>query len=226
MIKKFKFGLLLFILSFAASYFAFGQDILIDDFTKGGSPILAYQSGVHENHYSGDPAHLIGGDRDFVVKADLNALNQISTFQFRPDPSPAGLSAYIHNAAFYSSPRTEICYGCGGTRLHLDLSSYRDDPNGVVRFRFKGLSEVLNLNILLFTGGRYAAAGCNILAYPGEFVFDVPFSKFVNYGADFADITSMTFITQNGSPIGAVEFGLSSITISNTPYGGAFQCHA
>ena len=222
--KIFKLALLL-TLSFITSCIVFAQEILIDDFTKGPSPILAYQSGVHENHYSGDPAHLIGGDRDFVVKADLNALNQISTFQFRPDPSPAGLSAFIHNGAFYSSPRTETCYGCVNA-LHLDLRSYRDDPNGVVRLRFKGLTEVLNLNILLFTGGHYASAGCNVRPYPGELVLDVPFSKFINTGMDFGNVTSMTFITQNGSAIGAVEFALSSITISNTPYVGAQPCQA
>ena len=202
------------------------QDILVDDFTTGGSPILMYQGGDNWASWPGDPNHLIGGVRDFRGYAiGVNPLGQVSTFQFRPDPGPGGNSMYIHNGAFYARPRTELWYGLTNP-LHLDLRSYRDDPNGVVRFKFKGLSGVLNFNVEFFdTKNDYAQNACNINGIDRDFVLDIPVSKFTSDDKfDIGSVHRMVVITQQGNAVGGVAFAISSIAISNTPYPGAYLC--
>jgi hypothetical protein len=200
------------------------QDLTIDDFTTGPSNILMYQSGTtNVSKQTGDPNHLIGGLRYTNVNAKGNTLNQVSTFQFRPDVKN-NQSAFIHNGAFYASPRVDMGYGWGAV-MHVDLGSYRNDSKGLIRVNFKGLAENLNFNIQLFTGTKWAQGGCNIAAYPGAFSVELPLDKFADTGINFADVTYVNFIFQSSSAIGAVNFAVSSIQVSKTPHTGAIPCH-
>jgi hypothetical protein len=215
------FALTLLLLS---SFPLLAQDILVDDFTTASSPILMYRDGdKNVTSWLGDPNHLIGGVRDFNVQASGNRAGQISTFQFRPDLSPGGNSMYIHNAAFYAFPRTEICYGCTNA-LQLDLTSYRNDPNGVLRFRFKGLTANLNFNVVLYDAAHgHTRVGCGVPSAANDFVLDIPVSQFTNT-IDFASVAEIVVVTQSNSPVGGVTFGISSIKFSTTPDQGAYVC--
>ena len=210
-------------LSFAlsAAPLLHAQDLNIDDFQAGGSPILQYLSGVHLSTQTGPTNHIIGGTRSESVNANGNTLNQLSTFQFRPDVQN-NQSAFIQNGGFYAGPRVDMQYGAG-TPMREDLSSYKQ--NGFIRVNFKGLTEGLNFNIQLFTGTKWAQGGCNIGAYPAGFSVELPLSRFVDTGIDFTDVTYMNFIFQSGSAIGAVSFAVTSIEVSNTHKGGAISCH-
>jgi len=207
------------------SFPLFAQDTLVDDSTTASSGILMYRDGdKNVTSWPGDPNHLIGGVRDFNVQASGNHAGQISTFQFRPDLGLGGNSMYIHNAAFYAFPRAEICYGCTNA-LQLDLNSYRADPNGVLRFRFKGLTANLNFNVVLYDAvNRHAQAGCGVPSAANELILDIPVSQFTNT-IDFASVAEIVVVTQSNSPVGGVTFGISSIKFSTTPDQGAFVCH-
>ena len=211
------------VLSLAAmALSAAAQDLTIDDFQTGRSPILKYSSGAtNSSIQTGDPSHLIGGTRQVNVNIAGNPLNQLSTFQFRPDVKH-NLSAFIQNPGFYVSHRIDMAYG-GGAPMHVDLSPYQQ--NGFIRLNFLGLTENLNFNIQLFTGTVWAQGGCNIGYYPGPFSVELPLSKFVDKGVNFADINTMNFIFQSGSAIGIVSSAITSIDASNTSKPGAISCH-
>lgn len=208
----------------AGTPFALAQDLTIDDFTTGKSAILKYKSGnINGTTQIGDPSHLLGGTRSTNFNISANPLQQISTFQFRPDVKNHQ-SAFIHNAAFYAATRIDMGYGAGAP-MHADFSSYSSDANGLIRVNFKGLTESLNFNIQLFTGGIWAQGGCNIPPLAAAFSVELPLDKFVDHGVDFADINSIDVIFQASGPIGAVDFAVSSIEVSKTPMPGAIPCH-
>ncbi len=220
---KNRIALTILALSFVlcAAQFTLAQDLNLDDFTAGKSAILSYKSGIHTVTQTGDPTHLIGGTRATTINVASNPLNQTSTFQFRPDVKNH-LSAFIQNPAFYVSHRIDMQYGAGAP-MHADLSPYL--ANGFIRLNFLGLTENLNFNIQLFTGGVWAQGGCNIGYYPGPFSVELPLSKFVDNGVNFADVTYMNFIFQSGSGIGIVSSAVTSIEVSNTSKAGAISCH-
>jgi len=211
-------------LCLVGAHSAFAQDLTIDDFTTGKSAILHYQSGsLNGATQTGNTNHLIGGTRSTNFNVVANPLHQVSTFQFRPDVKNKQ-SAFVHNGAFYTASRVDMGYGAGEP-MDADFSTYRNDSNGLIRINFKGLTETLNFNIQLFTGTTWAQGGCNIPAYPGDFSMELPLDKFVDNGVDFGDITSINFIFQSSSTIGAIEFAVSSIEVSKTPRLGAISCH-
>jgi hypothetical protein len=206
------------------AHISFAQDLTIDDFTTGKSPILHFNSGSHNGTtQAGDPSHLIGGTRSTNFNVSANPLQQISTFQFRPDVKNH-LSAFIHNASFYAGPRVDMGYGSGAP-MHADFSSYRSDPHGLIRVNFLGLTENLNFNIQLYTGTTWAQGGCNISAYPGAFSVELPLDKFDDKGINYADVNYINVIFQSSSPIGAIEFAVTSVEVSKTPKPGAVDCH-
>jgi len=207
-----------------AAHTTFAQDLTIDDFTTGKSAILKYKSGsLNGTTQTGDPSHLIGGTRSTNFNISSNPLQQISTFQFRPDVRN-NQSAFIHNAAFDVATRVDMGYGAGAP-MHADFSPYSSDSNGLIRVNFQGLTESLNFNILLFTGTTWAQGGCNIPPLAAAFSVELPLNKFVNNGINFADITAIDAIFQASGPIGAVDFAVSSIEVSKTPKPGAVICH-
>lgn len=211
-------------LMLGAAHTTFAQDLNIDDFTTGKSAILKYKSGsLNGATQTGDPIHLIGGTRSTNFNLTANPLDQISTFQFRPDVKNHQ-SAFIHNAAFYASPRVDMGYGSGAP-MHADFSSYRSDPNGVIRVNFLGLTDTLNFNILLYTGTTWAQGGCNLGAYPGAFSVELPLNKFDDKGINFADVNYIDVIFQSSSPVGGIELAITSIEVSKTPKPGAVSCH-
>lgn len=207
-----------------AAHATFAQDLTIDDFTRGRSAILKYTGGsLNGTTQTGDPIHLIGGTRSTNFNISPNPLQQISTFQFRPDVKNKQ-SAFIHNAAFDVATRVDMGYGAGAP-MHADFSPYSSDSNGLIRVNFKGLTESLNFNIQLFTGTTWGQGGCNILPLTTAFSVELPLNKFVDNGINFADITGINVIFQASGPIGAVDFAVSSIEVSKTAKPGAVACH-
>ena len=219
--KQIVFAILALSLFASAAQFALAQDLNIDDFTTGKSAILSFKSGIHTVTQTGDPSHLIGGTRATTINIASNPLNQISTFQFRPDVKNH-LSAFVQNPAFYVSHRVDMQYG-NGAPMHADLSPYFS--NGFIRLNFLGLTENLNFNIQLFTGTVWAQGGCNIGYYPGSFSVELPLSKFDDKGINFADVTYMNFIFQSTSGVGIVSSAVTSIEVSNVSKPGAISCH-
>ncbi len=206
------------------THFALAQDLTIDDFTTGRSPILKYISGSSNSVTQiGNSSHLIGGTRSTNFNIAASPLTQVSSFQFRPDVKN-NQSAFIHNAAFEVAVRVDMGYG-SGTPMHADFSAYRSDPNGLIRVNFKGLTESLNFNIQLFTGTTWAQGGCNIPPRAAAFSVELPLDKFVDHGINSADINTINVIFQAAGLIGAVDFAVSSIEVSKTPKPGALSCH-
>jgi hypothetical protein len=205
-----------------AAHSTLAQDLNIDDFTTGKTPILKYMGGSsNSTTQTGGANHLIGGTRTVTVNIANNPLNQLSTFQFRPDVKN-GLSAFIQNPGFYVSHRVDMVYG-NGAPMNADLSSFYQ--NGFIRLNFLGLTENLNFNIQLFTGSVWAQGGCNINYYPGQFSVELPLAKFVDKGINWADVNAMDFIFQSTSGIGIVSSAITSIEVSNTSKQGAISCH-
>lgn len=213
---------------FGAAQFTFAQDLNIDDFKAGvyQSPQF-YGGALHPKSQTGLTTHIIGGTRSTNINVCAttpcpvnNPFNQPSSYQFRPGSNTVP-SAFLLKSGYYVGPRIDMAYG-GGAPMQVDLSGYK---SGWIRLNFKALTENLNFNIQLFTGTTYAQGGCNINYYPGDFSVEVPFSKFIDNGIDYSNINTMNFIFQSGSAIGAVDFLVTSIEVSNTAKPGAISCH-
>jgi hypothetical protein len=215
-------------LSVAGAQAAFTQDFTIDNFTTGHYQSLGYRTGlVHESIQTGS---MMGGSRDTnmsicdptkqgnCVKA--NPYNQASSYGFLRGRGGQA-AAMVQTGGYFASPRIDMGYGYHAP-MDVDFSGYQK-----IRIDFNGLSQPLNFNIQLFTGTAYAQGGCNIPAYPGAFSAELPLNLFVQtQGFDFHHVNAMNVIFQNGSAIGSVSFGATSIELSNTTKDGVVvNCH-
>jgi len=121
----------------------------------------------------------------------------------------------VQTAGYFVGPRIDMYYG-NQSPMHADFSGYQK-----IRVNFTGLTQTLNFNIQPHTGGPYAQGGCNIPAYGGSFSVELPLNQFIQtQGFSFADVTNMDVIFQDGSVLGGVSFGTTSIELSNTTKGG------
>jgi hypothetical protein len=202
------------------------QDLTIDDFTTGHYQSPGYKSGA--KHRSIQTGSMMGGSRDtnfFVCTnptdcAARNPYNQASSYGFLP-ANGGQPAAMVQTGGYFVGPRIDMGYGYQ-TPLHADFTGYQK-----IRVNFSGLSQPLNFNIQPHTGGPYAQGGCNIAPYAGSFAVELPLDKFVQtQGFSFADVTYMDVIFQDGSVIGSVSFGITSIELSNTTKSGiVIDCH-
>lgn len=209
----------------AAAVAAQAQDLTIDNFTSGYYQSAAlYYGPTHDSIQYGT---MMGGSRDTNMNVCStagacpanNAWNQPSVYGFYPATSTQP-AAMVQTAGFYTAPRIDMGYGYHGY-MSENFSGYQ-----MIRLNFKGLSQPLNFNILLFTGTSYAQGGCNINAYAAPFAVELPLSKFVlTKGFTMTNINLMDFIFQDGSAIGGVGFAITSIELSNTSKPGAVSCH-
>jgi len=207
---------------------AMAQDQTIDDFTTGNYQSPGYKSGA--THTSIQSGSMMGGSRDtnmFVCdstkKGDCvsrNPYNQASSYAFLPAKGGQA-AAMVQTGGYFAGPRIDMGYGFQNP-MDVDFSGYQK-----IRVNFNGLSQVLNFNILLYTGGAYAQGGCNLSPYAGQFSAELPLSLFVQtQGFDFHHVNLINVIFQNGSTIGNVGFGITSIELSNTTKGGVvIDCH-
>lgn len=216
----------LFLAAVAAS--AFAQDLTIDDFSTGNYQSGGYKSGI--THTSIQTGSMIGGSRDTNMsvcdttkKGDCalsNPYSQASSYGFLPAKGgqPASM---VQTGGYFAGPRIDLYYGLQ-TPLNADFTPYQK-----IRVSFTGLSQPLNFNIQPHTGGPYAQGGCNIPAYEGAFSVELPLNLFIQtQGFSFADVTYMDVIFQDGSTIGGVSFGITSIVLTNTTAGGVvIDCH-
>jgi hypothetical protein len=127
----------------------------------------------------------------------------------------------VQTGGYFAGPRIDMGYGFHNP-MDVDFSVYQK-----IRINFNGLSQPLNFNIQLFTGTSYAQGGCNMPAYPGQFSAELPLSLFIQtQGFDFHHVNLINVIFQNGSTIGNVGFGITSLELSNTTKGGVvIDCH-
>jgi hypothetical protein len=152
--------------------------------------------------------------------AARNPYNQSSSFGFLPSRGGQP-NAMVQTGGYFAPPRIDMWYG-GQNPMNADFSGYQK-----IRVSFNGLTQPLNFNIQLHTGGPYAQGGCNIPPYAGAFNVELPLSLFTQtQGFSFADVTAMDVIFQDGSAIGGVSFGVTSIVLTNTTAGGVvINCH-
>jgi hypothetical protein len=209
----------------AGSVAALAQDKTIDDFTTGNyqSPVY-YYGAAHDSIQYGS---MMGLSRDTNMNVcslnyrcpAANTWNQPSSYSF--SPAVTGYhSAMVQTAGFFTAPRIDMAYGFHGY-MSENFAAYKK-----IRLNFQGLSQPLNFNIQLFTGGAWAQGGCNIGAYPATFSIDVPLANFITTkGFDLTNINYMNFIFQDGSAIGGVGFAVTSIELTNTTKPGAISCH-
>ncbi len=212
----------------AMSATALAQDLTIDDFSTGHYQSPGYKSGA--KHNSLQSGSMMGGTRDtnfFVCKtatdcAAQNPYNQSSSYGFLP-ANGGQPAAMVQTGGYFAGPRIDMGYGYQNP-LHADFTAYQK-----IRVNFSGLSQPLNFNIQPHSGsgGPYAQGGCNIQPYAGAFAVELPLDKFVQtQGFTFTDVVNMDFIFQDGSVIGAVSFGITSIELSNmTKSGVVIDCH-
>lgn len=216
----------LFLAAVAAS--AVAQDLTIDDFTTGHYQSPGYKAGlVNRNIQAGS---MMGGSRDTVMsicdpkkKGDCAAMNpykQASSYGFLP-ANGVQPTAMVQTGGYFATPRIDMRYGFQ-TPMNVDFSGYQK-----IRVNFNGLSQELNFNVLLYSGGPYAIGGCNIPAYAGTFSVELPLSLFqLTQGFTFTGVTDVDVIFQDGSAIGSESFGITSIELSNTTRGGVvIDCH-
>ena len=215
-----------FVVLIAAVTGASAQDVTIDNFTTGNyqSPVF-YFGATHDSVQYGS---MMGGSRDTNMNVCSlnsrcpagNAWNQPSAYGFYPAAGnqPA---AMVQTAGYFTAPRIDMAYGFHGT-MNENFTPYQK-----IRVNFRGLSQTLNFNILLYTGGYWAQGGCNIPAYSADFAIELPLNKFVmTKGFTLSDVTYMNFIFQDGSAIGGVGFAITSIELTNTTKpGNTISCH-
>jgi hypothetical protein len=216
------------VLFLAAISTAFAQDLTIDNFTTGNYQSPGYKAGA--KHRSIQTGNMMGGSRDtnfYVCNnptncAAQNPYNQSSSYGFLP-ANGGQPPAMVQTGGYFASPRIDMGYGFQ-TPLHADFTAYQK-----IRVNFNGLTQTLNFNIQPHSGGGgpYAQGGCNIPPYAGVFAVELPLDKFVQTpGFTFTDVALVDFIFQDGSAIGSVSFGITSIELSNVTKGGAvIDCH-
>jgi hypothetical protein len=210
-----------------AVQFTFAQDQPIDSFTTGYLKPVLVKSGSNQSILSGN---MMGGTRqttmfvcDTKKKGDCasrNPYGQSSSYGFLPE-NAGQPAAMIQTGGYLAPPRIDMGYGYQNP-MNWDFSGYQK-----IRVNFTGLSQTLNFNILLYSGAPYAIGGCNIPAYAGTFSVELPLNLF-QQGKDFTltDVTNIDVIFQDGSVIGNVGFGITSIELSNTSAGGVVvDCH-
>jgi hypothetical protein len=204
---------------------ATAQNLLIDDFTTGLLSPQVYTSGATNRNLQ--TGHMMGGTRDTNMNvcapaycSTQNPYAQPSSIAFlaKTATQPA---AMVQTAGYFSGPRIDMGYGY---QNHIDeyFAGYQK-----IRLSFQALTEPLNFNILLYTGGYYAQGGCNINPYSLPFTVELPLNKFVvNKGFDFAHVTAIDFIFQTASAIGGTSFAITSIQLANdTATGPVVSCH-
>jgi hypothetical protein len=207
---------------------AFAQDFTVDDFKTGHYQSPGFKTGLA--HSSIQTGSMMGGSRDTNMSvcdttkqgncAKANPYNQASSYGFLAARGGQA-AAMVQTGGYFAAPRIDMGYGYQ-TPMDQDFSSYQK-----IRIEFNGLSQPLNFNIQLFTGAAYAQGGCNIPAYAGPFSAELPLKLFVQtQGFDFHHVNEINVIFQNGSVIGDVGFGVTSIELSNTTKGGVVvDCH-
>lgn len=217
----------LFVFAVATVLSAAAQDLTIDNFTAGNyqSPNFYYGA----SHDSIQYGSMMGGSRDTNMNvcptnsrcaSAYNAWNQPSSYAFMPATTTEP-AAMVQTAGYFTAPRIDMAYGFHGT-MNESFTPYQK-----IRVNFKGLTQPLNFNIQLFTGGYWAQGGCNIAAYPADFAIELPLDKFIQTkGFSFTDVTYMNFIFQDGSAVGGVDFAITSIELTNTTKpGNTISCH-
>jgi hypothetical protein len=207
---------------------AMAQDLTIDDFSTGHYQSPGFKTGV--KHESIQTGNMLGGSRDTNMLicdpakqgncAAVNPYNQASSYGFLAARGGQP-SAMVQTGGYFAAPRIDMGYGYQ-TAFNENFGAY---PK--IRVNFSGLSQPLNFNILLFTGAFYAQGGCNLAPYSAPFSVELPLNLFVQTkGFDMGHVNSMDFIFQDGSTIGDVGFGITSIELANSVKGGVvIDCH-
>ncbi len=203
-----------------------GPDLTIDDFSTGFYQSPGFTNG--STHTSVQYGKMMGGSRDsnmYICPTTTpcptyNPYHQPSSYAFASGTATQK-PAMVQSAGFDVGPRIDMAYGFHGV-MNENFVPYQK-----IRLNFKGLSQTLNFNIQLFTGGAWAQGGCNVPAYPAEFAIELPLNKFVTTpGFTFSDVSYMNFIFQDGSYIGGVNFAITSIELTNTTKpGNTISCH-
>ena len=207
-----------------AAQFTFAQDLILDDFTTGHYSGPAVRSGTQTSTQFGG---MIGGARDnglFIcnpkIKGDCASRNpyvQPSAYGFFPAKGGQPTSMVVTGGYFTGPPRFEMDYGFH-TPMDVNFSAYQK-----IRVSFSGLTQTLNFNIQVFTDpSDHALGGCNVPALAGPFSVELPLSKFSIQGPnfDFGHIRLIQVIHQDGSAVGGMAFGVTSIVLTNTTAGG------
>jgi hypothetical protein len=203
---------------------AVAQDLPIDDFSTGNyqSPDF-YYGATHDSIQYGA---MMGGSRDTNLNVcpgntpcpTYNPYHQPSSYSFVPATATTH-STMVQSSGFYVGPRIDMGYG-----YHAYMNE-NFTPYKLIRLNFTGLSQALNFNVQLFTGTSWAQGGCNLAPYSGPFSIELPLSKFIaTKGFTLSSVNLVDFIFQNGSVIGSVGFGITSIELSNAPKTGALSC--
>ena len=215
----------LFVLLATGATAAVAQDLTIDDFSTGNYQSPDYYYGA--THGSTQYGAMMGGSRDTNLNVcpgtttcpTYNPYHQPSSYSFVPATATTK-AAMAQSAGFYVGPRIDMGYG-GHAYLNENFTPYQ-----VIRLNFTGLSQALNFNVQLFTGSSWAQGGCNLASDSGPFSIELPLNKFiVTKGFTLSSVNYLNFIFQNGSVIGDVGFGITSIELSNTNKPGAISCH-
>lgn len=215
-------------LTLGAAQFTFAQDKTIDDFTTGTYQSKPLTKGTANR--STQSGTMLGGSRDTYMgicdptkKGDCaanNPYNQSSSYGFF-QAKGSRVASMVQTAGYLAKPRIDMEYGFQNP-MNVDFTGYQK-----IRLNFQGLSQPLNFNILLYSGGPYAIGGCNLAPYAGTFSIELPLSLFQQTpGFDLAHVSNIDFIFQDGSVIGNVGFGVTSIELSNTTASGiVINCH-
>ena len=180
--------------------------LTLDDFSTG-----LYKKQLSSGHDTNTQAGtMIGGNRLTVFSVcqtnpcgASNPFAQSASFQVR-QKTKLTPSALIFSSGYKVAPRLDVEYGSTGP-LNLNLGSNYDR----IRVNFDGSDLFVNFNILVFTGTSYSQTGCNLAASTNPVSIDFPFAYFTK-GADFTNISSIDFIFQSSSAIGANDWAVTS----------------
>jgi hypothetical protein len=192
------------LMAVVAPFSAQAQNLTIDNFSTAPYK-KQLMSGSDQHTQAGT---MLGGSRytDFVVCEPTpchTAFNQPGSFQIRPDRR--GTSALIHSAGYKVYPRLVVEYGAANP-LQLNLSGSYDR----LRVNFDGSDQVVNFNIVVFSPSGYYQSGCNLDLGTNPVSVDFPLADFSNSGGDFTNVSTIAYVMQTGSAVGANDWAITS----------------
>ena len=181
---------------------AFGQSLLLDDFTAGPYKDTLKLGDPSDLKLKPLPSGSPAGPARYTIFS-VGTLNPVDYQQ--PNHLEIGHGYLIIDNGFGAIPGLQLAYGYNldGTpySLHLNLSAYDR-----FRLRFAGGGAFYALTIYTADGRHFGTSGSTPVS-GSPFNFDIPFSAFV--GFDFHDVQAIVFSFEAVS----VPFGIDSFEV-------------
>lgn len=198
------------------------QTLLIDDFSAPSAPATSVFTGIDEATFNQFTPTVPGGVRGVYHHSYTNPLNSVAALAVGNGQlsSSSGVGVQTEVLVFYGAfTRPTLQPEVGGPLLGLDTTPY-----DAFRFDFSGLSGVMNINVVLYTGSPldpvsplyYSTVGVNVApASPGApLSFDLPFASSDPF--NFARVDGIALVINRANGATGLGWNLDSFSLVST----------